>query len=60
MGLATQPAINLMRDTPLESVLNDGDETTFQVLKKPGRRPQAKSYLCVQFKGSGPPVRMFS
>ncbi len=37
-----------------------GDETTFQVLKAPGRRPQAKSYLWAQVNSSGPPVRMFS
>ncbi|WP_415868427.1 IS66 family transposase, partial [Burkholderia ubonensis] len=51
---------NLMRDALLESNLIYGDETTFQVLKEPGRRPQAKSYLWAQVNGSGPPVRMFS
>ncbi|MGU8077258.1 IS66 family transposase [Burkholderia pyrrocinia] len=60
VGLATQPVINLMRDALLESDLIYGDETTFQVLKEPGRRPQAKSYLWAQINGSGPPVRMFS
>jgi hypothetical protein len=45
VGLATQPVINLMRDVLLESELIYGDETTFQVLKEPGRRPQSKSYL---------------
>ncbi|WP_232442198.1 IS66 family transposase [Burkholderia ubonensis] len=60
VGLATQPVINLMRDALLESNLIYGDETTFQVLKEPGRRPQAKSYLWAQVNGSGPPVRMFS
>lgn len=60
VGLATQPVINLMRDALLESDLIYGDETTFQVLKEPGRRPQAKSYLWAQVNGSGPPVRMFS
>ncbi len=30
------------------------------MLKEPGRRPQAKSYLWAQINGSGPPVRMFS
>ncbi|MBJ9732955.1 IS66 family transposase [Burkholderia cenocepacia] len=59
-GLATQPVINLMRDALLESNLIYGDETTFQVLKEPGRRPQTKSYLWAQVNGSGPPVRMFS
>ncbi|WP_257820250.1 IS66 family transposase [Burkholderia glumae] len=60
VGLATQPVINLMRDALLESNLIYGDETTFQVLKEPGRRPQTKSYLWAQVNGSGPPVRMFS
>lgn len=60
VGLAVQPVINLMRDTLLESDLIYGDETTFQVLKEVGRRPQAKSYLWAQLNGSGPPVRMFS
>ncbi|APR34337.1 IS66 family transposase [Paraburkholderia sp. SOS3] len=60
VGQAVQPVINLMRDVLLESELIHGDETTFQVLKEPGRRPQAKSYLWAQVNGSGPPVRMFS
>ncbi|WP_373419927.1 IS66 family transposase [Burkholderia glumae] len=60
VGLATQPVINLMRDALLESNLIYGDETTFQVLKEPGRRPQTKSYLWAQVNGSGPSVRMFS
>jgi transposase len=60
VGQAVQPVINLMRDALLESELIYGDETTFQVLKEPGRRPQAKSYLWAQVNGSGPPVRMFS
>ncbi|QCX50771.1 IS66 family transposase [Ralstonia pseudosolanacearum] len=60
VGLAVQPVINLMRDTLFESDLIHGDETTFQVLKEPGRRAQAKSYVWVQMNGSGPPVRLFS
>ncbi|WP_321894046.1 IS66 family transposase [Paraburkholderia tropica] len=60
VGLASQPVINLMRDVLLDSELIYGDETTFQVLKEPGRRPQTKSYLWAQVNGSGPPVRMFS
>jgi transposase len=60
VGLAAQPVINLMRDVLLDSELIYGDETTFQVLKEPGRRPQSKSYLWAQVNGSGPPVRMFS
>jgi transposase len=60
VGLAVQPVINLMRDVLLESELIYGDETTFQVLKELGRRPQSKSYLWAQVNGSGPPVRLFS
>ncbi|WP_408403997.1 IS66 family transposase [Paraburkholderia aspalathi] len=37
--------INLLRDVLLDSELICGDETTFQVLKEPGRRPQSKSYM---------------
>lgn len=60
VGLAVQPVINLLRDTLFESDLIHGDETTFQVLKEPGRRAQAKSYIWAQMNGSGPPVRLFS
>lgn len=60
VGLAAQPVINLMRDVLFESGLIYGDETTFQVLKEPGRRVQLKSYLWTQVNGSGPPVRLFS
>jgi len=38
----------------------NGDETTFRVLKEPGRRPQSKSYPWAQFNGLGPPVQVFS
>ncbi|RZF23414.1 IS66 family transposase, partial [Paraburkholderia sp. UYCP14C] len=44
VGLATQPVINLMRDALLEADLIFSDETTFQVLKEEGRKPQTKSY----------------
>lgn len=43
VGLATQPVINLMRDALLEADLIYCDETTFQVLKEKGRKPQTKS-----------------
>jgi len=45
VGQAVQPLINLLRDTLLDSDLIYGDETTFQVLKEPGRSAQTKSYL---------------
>ena len=47
-GLASQPVINLMRDALLDAEVILCDETTFQVLKEKGRKPQTKSYLwCV-------------
>ena len=49
-----------MRDVLLDSELIYGDETTFQVLKEPGRQPQSKSYMWAQVNGVGPPVRLFS
>jgi transposase len=60
VGLATQPVINLMRDALLDAELIYGDETTFQVLKEQGRKPQTKSYLWAQMTGSGIPIRCFT
>ncbi|TDY16815.1 transposase [Paraburkholderia sp. BL6665CI2N2] len=60
VGLATQPVINLMRDALLESDLILSDETTFQVLKEEGRKPQTKSYLWSQMTGSGTPIRCYA
>ncbi|MFL9989605.1 IS66 family transposase, partial [Paraburkholderia sediminicola] len=60
VGLAAQPVINLMRDALLDAELIHCDETTFQVLKEEGRRPQTKSYLWAQMTGSGIPIRCFT
>jgi transposase len=60
VGLAAQPVINLMRDALLDAELIHCDETTFQVLKEEGRRPQTKSYLWAQMTGSGTPIRCFT
>jgi len=60
VGLATQPVINLMRDALLDAELIYCDETTFQVLKEQGRKPQTKSYLWAQMTGSGVPIRCFT
>ncbi|MBW5288233.1 IS66 family transposase, partial [Burkholderia gladioli] len=60
VGLATQPVINLMRDAVLDAELIYCDETTLQVLKEEGRRPQTKSYLWAQMTGSGVPIRCFT
>ena len=55
VGLATQPVINLMRDALLDAEVIYCDETTFQVLKEQGRKPQTKSYLWAQMTGIGNP-----
>ena len=65
VGAATQPVINLLRDELLDAPILHGDETEVQVLKEPGRKAQAKSYMWVQMtdgsgkKGTGPPIRLF-
>jgi transposase len=65
-GQAVQPVINLLRDALLESFIVHGDETEVQVLKEPGRKAQAKSYMWVQMTeasgadGTGPPIRLFA
>jgi transposase len=65
VGQATQPVVNLMRDALLDSFIVHGDETEVQVLKEPGRKAQAKSYMWVQMteasgaQGTGPPIRLF-
>jgi transposase len=60
VGLAAQPVINLMRDVLLDAEVIYCDETTLQVLKEEGRRPQTKSYLWAQMSGSGVPIRCFT
>lgn len=59
-GRAAQPVINLMRDALLDAELIYCDETTLQVLKEAGRRPQTTSYLWAQMTGSGVPIRCFT
>jgi len=66
VGEAAQPMVNLLRDELLDSPLIFGDETELQVLKEPGRKAQAKSYLWAQMTdgsgkdGRGPPIRLFA
>lgn len=66
VGLAVQPVINLLRDEMLAAPIVHGDETELQVLKEPGRKAQAKSYLWAQMTeasgkdGTGPPIRLFA
>jgi len=65
VGQAVQPVLNLLRDALLDSAIVHGDETEVQVLKEPGRKAQAKSYMWVQMtqasgaQGTGPPIRLF-
>ena len=65
VGQAVQPVVNLLRDALLDSSIVHGDETEVQVLKEPGRKAQAKSYMWVQMteasgpEGTGPPIRLF-
>ena len=54
-GTLVQPLINLLRDRMLEYDIIQMDETTVQVLKEPGKRAQAKSYIWVQ--RGGPPAQ---
>jgi len=60
VGLAIQPVFNLMRDALLDAGLIYCDETTFQVLKEKGRRPQTTSYLWAQVTDSTVPIRLFT
>ncbi|MCP1121204.1 IS66 family transposase [Robbsia andropogonis] len=60
VGLATQPVINLLRDALLDAELIYCDETTLQVLKEKGRRPQTTSYLWAQMTDSVVPIRCFT
>ena len=57
IGAATmlQPLHNLARDELFEGPFVHVDETELQVLKEPGRAPDAKSYMWVQV--GGPPDR---
>ena len=65
VGQAVQPVVNLLRDALLDSFIVHGDETEVQVLKEPGRKAQAKSYMWVQMTqasgadGTGAPIRLF-
>jgi len=43
-----RPLINVLRDEMLSQSYLQMDETTFQVLKEPGKAPQSKSQLWVQ------------
>jgi transposase len=58
-GQLIQPLINLLHDNLLQRDIILADETTFQVLKEPGRAAQTKSYLWCYRSGCGPPIILF-
>ncbi len=58
-GQLIQPLINLMHEALLERDIILADETTFQVLKEPGRAAQTQSYLWCYRSGCGPPIILF-
>nr|XP_061809045.1 uncharacterized protein y4qI-like [Nerophis lumbriciformis] len=58
-GQLVQPLINLMHDDLVDRDIILADETTFQVLKEPGRAAQTKSYLWCYRSGCGPPIVLF-
>lgn len=60
LGKQLQPLINLLREHLLTDTVIHCDETTFQVLKEPGRDAATKSYMWVQKTGSSEqPVVLF-
>ena len=58
-GQLVQPLINLLHDELLQREIILADETTFQVLKEPGRAAQTKSYVWCYRSGCGPPIVLF-
>jgi len=54
-GELIQPLINLLREQLLLYDIQQMDESTLQVLKEAGKKPQSKSYIWVQ--RGGPPGR---
>ena len=58
-GQLVQPLINLLHDELLQREIILADETTFQVLKEPGRAAQTKSYVWCYRSGCGPPIILF-
>lgn len=59
VGEALRPLMALMRKDLLEARVVHSDETTVQVLKEAGRRPDQKSYMWVQVTGAGPPIVLY-
>jgi hypothetical protein len=62
LGDLFTPLFNLLRDDLLDRTLIQMDETSVQVLKEPGRKAQAKSFVWVMASGRlghDPPVILF-
>lgn len=59
VGQALRPLLELMREDLLKASVVHSDETTVQVLKEAGRRPEQKSYMWVQVAGTGPPIVLY-
>lgn len=59
VGQCLEPLIERMRNDLLDAAVVHTDETSVQVLKEPGRRPQQKSYMWVQATATGPPIVLY-
>lgn len=59
VGERVEPMLELMRTDLLRADVVHCDETTVQVLKEPGRRPDQKSYMWVQATATGPPIIVY-
>ena len=59
VGQALTPLLALMREDLLRASVVHSDETTVQVLKEAGRRPEQTSYMWVQVAGTGPPIVLY-
>jgi transposase len=59
VGQKLAPLVEQMRVDALAVNVLHADETTIQVLKEAGRRPDQKSYMWVQSTGTGPPIVIY-
>jgi transposase len=59
IGQALAPLMALMHEDLLAASVVHSDETTVQVLKEAGRRPDQKSYMWLLVTGAGPPIVLY-
>jgi transposase len=59
IGQALAPLMALMHQDLLAAAVVHSDETTVQVLKEAGRRPDQKSYMWLLATGTGPPIVLY-